>query len=215
MHDELLGIIRSVRRRWRTKLAIRGALTVVAIGLLVFLASASALEAARFTAEAILAARIVLALAIAALVAVFFVRPLMRRVTDEQVAMYLEEHEPSLQESIISALEASRAADGSGTAPSRALVQKLVESAVRRSQEIEHGRRVERGRFAATPASLAAVAVAAVALFAFGPAVSAPRDVGDVPAVARRRSRRPVSHRRQARQRDAVAWRRPGDQRRS
>ena len=169
MQDELLGIIRSVRRRWRTKLAIRGALTVVAIGLLVFLASAGALEAARFTAEAIRTARIVLALAIAALVAVFFVRPLLRRVTDEQVAMYLEEHEPSLQESIISALEASRAADGSGTAPSRALVQKLVESAVRRSQEIEHGRRVERGPVRRYAGVLVAVGVAAVMLFAFGP----------------------------------------------
>ena len=38
----------------------------------------------------------------------FLVRPLRRRVTDEQVAMYLEEHEPSLQAILISAVEASR-----------------------------------------------------------------------------------------------------------
>ena len=179
MQDELLGIIRSVRRRWRTKLAIRGALAVVAMGLLVFLASAGALEAARFTPEAIRTARIALALAIAALVALFVVRPLLRRVSDEQVALYLEEHEPTLQESIISALEASRgndgspanrAADGSETAPSRALVKKLVESAVRRSQEVEHGRRVERKPLRRYAGVLTAVAVAALALFAFGPA---------------------------------------------
>ncbi len=169
MHDELLGIIRTVRRRWRTKLAIRGAITVAAAGLLVFVASAFALESARFTPESIRAARIVLAIAIAALVAVFFVRPLLRRVSDEQVAMYLEEHEPSLQESIISALEASRAADGTGPAPSRALVQKLVESAVRRSQEVEHGRRVERAPVRRYAGVLAGVAVAAIALFTFGP----------------------------------------------
>ncbi|HZB24991.1 MAG TPA: hypothetical protein VE379_02585, partial [Vicinamibacterales bacterium] len=170
MQDELLGIIRTVRRRWRTKLAIRGAITVAAVGLLVFVASAYALESARFTPEAIQIARIVLAVAMAALVAVFFVRPLVRRVSDEQVAMYLEEHEPSLQESIISALEASRATEGSGPAPSRALVQKLVESAVRRSQEVEHGRRVERAPVRRYAGVLAAVAVAAIALFTFGPA---------------------------------------------
>src|SRR5687768_7989396 len=170
MQDELLGIIRTVRRRWRVKLAIRGALTVLGIGLLVFLASASALQAARFTPEAIQTARIVLALAIAGLLGVFFVRPLMRRVSDEQVAMYLEEHEPSLQASIISAIDASRTAVGDDEAHSRALVQKLVESAVQKSQEVEHGRRVERTPVRRYAGVMAALAVAAIALFVFGPA---------------------------------------------
>ena len=170
MQDELLGIIRTVRRRWRVKLAVRGAIIVLGIGLLVFLASASALEAARFTPDAIQAARVVLALAIAGLVAVFFVRPLLRRVSDEQVALYLEEHEPSLQESILSAVEASRASAADGEAQSRALVRKLVESAVEQSQAVEYGRRVERtpvGRYAGL---LAVLAVGALALFTFGPA---------------------------------------------
>ena len=170
MQDELLGIIRTVRRRWRMKLAIRGALTVLGIGLLVFLASASALEAARFTPEAIRAARIVLALAVAGLVAVFFVRPLLRRVTDDQVALYLEEHEPSLQASIISALEATRTADAAGEAQSRALVRRLVETAVEKSQAVDHGRRVEQTPVRRYAGAIAALALAAVALFAFGPA---------------------------------------------
>ncbi|MEX1128132.1 MAG: DUF4175 family protein, partial [Vicinamibacterales bacterium] len=170
MQDELLGIIRTVRRRWRVKLAIRGALTVLGIALLVFLASASALEAARFTPEAIQTARIVLALAIAGLLGVFFIRPLLRRVSDEQVAMYLEEHEPSLQASIISAIDASRAAGADDEAHSRALVRKLVESAVQQSEEVEHGRRVERPPVRRYAGVMAALAVAAIALFTFGPA---------------------------------------------
>ena len=84
---ELLGIIAQVRRRWRQKLAMRGALVVVALGFLVFLASASALEAARFSTGAILWSRITLALSVAGLAGWFFVRPLLRRVTDEQVAL--------------------------------------------------------------------------------------------------------------------------------
>ena len=41
----------------------------------------------------------------------FVVRPLLRRVTDEQVALYLEEHEPSLKASVLGALEAGRSPD--------------------------------------------------------------------------------------------------------
>ncbi len=172
MHDsatELRGLIQQVRRRWRVKLAVRGALVVLAAGLLAFLASASALEAARFTAGAILAARIGLAVAIAALVALFFVRPLMRRVSDEQVALYLEEHEPSLQEAIISAVEATRSAEGPDASHSRALVRKLVENAVEKSQAIEQGRRVEQRPVRRYAGTIAAIGVAAIALFAFGP----------------------------------------------
>src|SRR5687767_14242472 len=138
---ELLSIIGQVRRRWRQKLALRGALAVIALGFLVFIASASALEAARFAPGAILGARVALAVAIAGLAWWFFVRPLIRRVTDEQVALYLEEHEPSLQESIISAVEATRSGE-TQSAASQALIQRLVETAVQRSQAVENGRRV-------------------------------------------------------------------------
>ena len=126
---ELRTVIQQVRRRWRMKLAIRGALAVLGIGFVVFLVSASALEAARFSPGAILTARAGLALAIAALVAVFFVKPLIRRVSDEQVALYLEEHEPTLQEAIISAVEATRAADAADAPQSRALGRRLGEAA--------------------------------------------------------------------------------------
>ena len=165
---ELLEIIRQVRRRWRMKLAMRGVLTVVGIAALVFLASASALEAARFTAQAILTARITLAVATAVLVALFLVRPLLRRVTDEQVALYLEENEPSLQESIVSAVEAAKAG-GSNAAHSDALVRRLIHNAVQRSQAVQYagieGRPIR--RYSAT---LASISLAVIALFAFGPA---------------------------------------------
>ena len=140
---ELLGIIAQVRRRWRQKLALRGALLVIALGFVVFLASASGLEAAKFSATAIIWARVTLALTVAGLAAWFFVRPLMQRVTDERVALYLEEHEPSLQESLISAVEATQTA-GEHSAASDALVQRLVQTAIARAQQIENGRHVER-----------------------------------------------------------------------
>ena len=75
---ELLGVIKQVRRRWRMKLALRGALAVAAIGLVVFLVSARALEAARFTPQAIVIFRIVLAVAIAAAVTAAIVAAYLR-----------------------------------------------------------------------------------------------------------------------------------------
>src|SRR5262245_28701829 len=105
---ELVDIIHQVRQRWRMKLALPGALGVVGLGLAVLLLSAYGLESWRFTPGSIVTFRIVLAVAVMGLVAALLVRPLLRRPTDEQVALYLEEHEPSLQAAIISAIEANR-----------------------------------------------------------------------------------------------------------
>src|ERR687895_580655 len=89
----LIDIIRRVRQRWRLKLALRGVVSVMATVVLLTLVAAYGLEWARFSGASMVAARIVIVLAILASVAYFLVRPMMRRVTDEQVALYLEEHE--------------------------------------------------------------------------------------------------------------------------
>src|SRR5437773_1232449 len=141
-NSELLSVIREVRRRWRMKLALRGALGVFGLGLLVFLLSAFGLESWRFTPGAIVTFRVVLGAALVGLVAYLLVRPLMRQATDEQVALYLEEHEPSLQAAIISAVEAGR--DLGDSVYSATLVRRLVESAIQKARDIDYGRRVER-----------------------------------------------------------------------
>ena len=57
--SELVDVIRRVRNRWRMKLALRGAVVVVAGTLLALLLSASGLEAFRFSPAAIIAFRII------------------------------------------------------------------------------------------------------------------------------------------------------------
>jgi hypothetical protein len=89
------------------RLAINGAVVVVAGTLLALFLSASSLQALRFTATAIIAFRVVAFAVFAALVAWGLVLPLRRRVTDSQVARYLEECDPTLEEAIMSAVEAS------------------------------------------------------------------------------------------------------------
>ena len=166
--SELVEIIRQVRRRWRMKLALRGALGVVAVGLLVLVLSALGLESWRFTPGAIITFRVILGVALVGLVGYLLVRPLMRSASDEQVALYLEEHEPSLQAGIISAVEAGHG--GADSPYSATLVRKLVESAVDKCKEIESGRRVERVPVRRYGLTLAALAVGAIALFGLGPA---------------------------------------------
>src|SRR6185436_15538579 len=97
----------------------------------------------------------------------FLVRPLRRRVTDEQVALYLEEHEPSLQAMLLSAVETSR----EGHVPeSTALVRRIIEQAIETCTRIDAANRVERiplRRYAAATGGTALVAVLALLL---GPA---------------------------------------------
>ena len=89
----LIDVIRQVRQRWRLKQAVRGAVGFLAATILALVASAYALEALKFTPGAIITFRVALLLAAAGLAAWFLVRPLLRKVSDEQVALYLEEHE--------------------------------------------------------------------------------------------------------------------------
>ena len=164
----LLDVIRQVRYRWRVKLALRGAVGFLAATIVALIASAYALEALRFSAGAILAFRVTLLLVAVAGAAWFLIRPLLRKVSDEQVALYLEEHEPSLEATIITAMEAERAGGTHEMSP--ALVQKLVEAAIERVHEIEDGRRIEKANLRRYATTAAVVALTTVALFTLGPA---------------------------------------------
>ena len=130
----------------------------------------------------------------------FFVRPLGRRVSDQQVALYLEEHEPSLQEMLLSAVDAgspgaAHRADGRVGRPAR----QLVKSAVERCQASDLGRGLERASLRRSLVALGViVAVGDARLHARAglPAAGRVRGAG---AGDRRRSGQPVPHRRDAR----------------
>src|SRR5262245_45181346 len=103
--QQLLGVVRGVRSRWRAKRALRGAAITIGAGFLVLLASSYAMHALKYSDGAVLGARIVAALAIVALAVWFIVLPILPRVRDEQVALYLEEHEPTLDATVVTAVE--------------------------------------------------------------------------------------------------------------
>ncbi|OLC45785.1 MAG: hypothetical protein AUH43_15290, partial [Acidobacteria bacterium 13_1_40CM_65_14] len=166
--SHLIDVIRSVRNRWRLRLALRGAVVVVAGTILALLLSASGLESFRFSATAIIGFRI---LSVAVFVGLLFyglVWPLRRRVTDAQVAMYLEECDPTLEAAIISAVEAT--ANGGSPDHSPRLVEKLVEQAIEQCRAVERGSIVDRSAVKRHTIALAAIAAIAALIVALGPA---------------------------------------------
>jgi len=169
--ETLLSTIRGVRTRWRWKIVLRSLTVLLGAAVGTILVAAYGLEQFRFSPTSIVTARIVTYLVLAGLGWFFFVRPLARRVSDQQVALYLEEHEPSLHELLLSAVDAgSSVRDPEKTGESAVLLVRLVESAIERCQESDLGRGLERRSLWRSVAVMSGIAIAAAAIFTIGPA---------------------------------------------
>ncbi|MGE3843659.1 MAG: hypothetical protein AB7I50_18980, partial [Vicinamibacterales bacterium] len=167
-HTELREIIRQTRVRWRAKLLARGAAVVCVGSVLTFLLAAYLLESFKFSPAAVLGLRVAVAAAFVALTVWFVVKPLLRRVSDEQVALYLEEHHPALEASLVSAVDASGGAESDQR--SRVLVRKIVADAIEHCQRVDAARAADRSPLRTySGVSLGALAVAALVLLV-GPA---------------------------------------------
>src|SRR5688500_20402362 len=105
-HD-LFGIIAHVRNRWRMKLALRGAVALLAAAFGLFVLAAYGLEAVKFTTTSSIIARVAPVVGLIAAVLWLVVRPLRRRVTAEQVALYLEDPDPAPLAALLRAGETS------------------------------------------------------------------------------------------------------------
>src|SRR5262245_49320711 len=95
-HERVVEILGSVRNRWRLRVAMRGVAIVLAAGVAAFLISAYGLNALRFSATAVWGFRIVAWALMLGLAWRFLYRPLRSPISDERVALYFEEHEPTL-----------------------------------------------------------------------------------------------------------------------
>ena len=163
--NQILRVVRQVRRRWRLKLLLRGlALTAGAV-LATFLISASGLEVLRFAPGAVTAMRIVLWVVVTFFLVRWILWPLLRPVSDERVALYLEEQEPSLQSRVLTAVESAGGGRFAGTELSREVVRR----AVRRCRRIDYGRRIEQRSIRRSTGVLGGLTLASVVLFLAGP----------------------------------------------
>jgi hypothetical protein len=161
--NRILDVVKSVRWRWRARVILRGMVWVVGLtGTVVFL-SALGLEQLRFSAEAVVWLRLLTWSTLAVSAYLFLVRPLLRKVTDTQVALYLEEHEPSLEHAVMSVLE-----EGSNSA-SPELTHRVAEIALDKAKNVDFGRRVEQSNLYRFTGALTAVAVLTLSATLLGP----------------------------------------------
>ncbi|MDA1307676.1 MAG: hypothetical protein O2917_10490, partial [Acidobacteria bacterium] len=163
---QLTAVIAEVRRKWRMKLALRGAAIVVLGTGVVMLGSALGIDALRFAPNVIIGFRVVALVAVLVLVAIWLIRPLRRQVSDNQVALYVEEHEPSLEASILSAVETVETANASA---SPALLEKLVEQATERCRALNTSQTIDQSARRRFAAALVIVLAAIAAAVSFGP----------------------------------------------
>ncbi|HUF75406.1 MAG TPA: DUF4175 family protein, partial [Longimicrobiales bacterium] len=161
--NRVFDVVRGVRWRWRTRQVLRGLVWVGGLTGLVVFASAWGLERLRFAPEWVVAFRYLTWGTLFVSTFLFLIRPFLRRVTNSQVALYLEEHEPTLEHSMVSALD-----EHPDFSPK--LQERVVEVALERARHVRYGRRVEQGRLYRFAGALTALVVLALGATLLGPA---------------------------------------------
>lgn len=163
--EELRGLLGSIRRRWRLRHVLAGALFLVALALVLMLAGAFVLRQFRFSPESVIATRwSVIGILIAA-AAWWIARPLVRRANDERVALYTEEREPALEGALLGAVDV---VSSSGGAPPP-LGGHLIAHTVRQLRTLEVPQRIERVPVTRYAAALAGALVLAAVVIRLTP----------------------------------------------
>ncbi len=163
--DAILDSLERVRRRWRLRLVLEAGVwagaAVLGIGLVWFLVGRVGLSA-----PVVDGVRVALWVGLAGVLGVLIVRTVRRRADDAAVALYLEEHEPELAQSLLSAVDVIRGEPGPA---SPMLVERLLTVTRQRLETAEYGRRVDRRRLRRAAGTLATMTLGSVALLLLGP----------------------------------------------
>lgn len=169
-HDDLVGIIRSVRNRWRFRIVLRGLSILLGAGIVSFVVSTYGMDYFRFTPAAVALFQVLTYATLIALLVRFLIIPLSRRVSDQRVALYLEEHEPSLHGYVLSGVQFGGDEEQlkrMGQSPE--LVRRLLRQAIERCVAVDEGRRVEHKGLVTSSGFLAGATVAGMAFVLLSP----------------------------------------------
>lgn len=168
---EITRVVRDVRRRWRLGRGIRGVAITLGGSVIALAVAAAVMGAFDYSDAAVGAARISVAVVVALLAGRFVVVPLLPRPRDAQVALYLEEREPSLEGSLVTAVEASGGAAAAGSPTSPALLARLMHAARARARLVADGRDADAPVLRTAWMTLGAVVLSAVFALAIAPDV--------------------------------------------
>ncbi len=172
-YGELMSVVRRVRARWRVKVALRGLVMLAAAGFAAFAISVWGMDYFLYSERAVSVFRWLTYLALIALAVRLLAAPLVQQVSRQQVALYVEEHEPTLKASVLSAVELGPVQQDSPRDTERVspeLQRRVLEEAIERCQNSGFASRIERGSLRRFSAALAGVASAGMAAVLLSPA---------------------------------------------
>jgi hypothetical protein len=164
--DAILESLGLIRRRWRLRLLLDGlgrfVLALIGAMLLWTLVIRSGLGEG-----GVGGARVAIWLALTLGLVLFLWRGLRARADERTVALYLEEHEPSLRQAVMSAVHSLDGDPAPDQSP--ALVERLLQTARQALAGVDGGRRVEAARLRRASGTLTVSTLGAAALLVFGP----------------------------------------------
>ena len=103
--QSLLQRVRQVRRKWQTERLVKGISLFLAAAIAALVFGVWGADLFGFTPRAVWAARIVTAAAVLFVAWQFLWVPLRRRISDVQIAQYVEERYPRLEDRLVTAVE--------------------------------------------------------------------------------------------------------------
>lgn len=169
-YRRLLAVLRQVRWRWRLKVLLRGLALLLITGFATAALASWGVDAARYRPWAVMLLGLSTYGVLAYAAFRFVLRPLSRRITDRQVALYVEENS-DLRSALLSAVEfGERGAGAAGAEISEEFVAKIVEDAARRSRDIDYGKAVDSPGLRRAFGSLGAVAATVALVLLVNPA---------------------------------------------
>jgi hypothetical protein len=160
----LLQRVRQVRRKWQTERLVKGISLFLAAAIAALVFGVWGADLFGFTPPAVWAARIVTAAAVLFVAWQFLWVPLRRRISDVQIAQYVEERYPHLEDRLVTAVEFG---DGRGISPG--MLDLLIKDALDKTSRVDLSVFVNRRRVATYGAVGGAALAALVALLQWGP----------------------------------------------
>jgi hypothetical protein len=163
-YQNLLARIRVVRRRWRMQRLVKGVAFFLISAVALLLLGIWGANLFGFKPAAVWIMRLVTGGSAVYVAVHFFVAPLRRRISDIQIAQYIEERYPNLEDRLIAAVEFG---DGGGTSPG--MLDLLIKDAMEKTSRIDFSVFLNRKRLAVYGLAGAATFLALVALLNWGP----------------------------------------------
>ncbi|MBP1596454.1 MAG: putative rane protein, partial [Acidobacteria bacterium] len=163
-YQSLLARIRLVRRRWRLQKIAKGLAFLLAVTIALLILGVWGADLFGFRPGAVWAMRLITGGAAIFVAVRFFVLPLRRRLSDLQIAQYVEERYPQLEDRLVAAVEF-----GEDKAMSPGMLDLLIRDTIEKTSRLDFSVFLNRRRLAAYGALGLVAFVVLVALLNWGP----------------------------------------------